>query len=100
MILKRLYELALREKLTDDPSVEDQPVPFIVKLKTNGDYIAIEATHGIITVPSKKKGAAPKTVKDRGRIVSVPRPHGAPGVQGFARYFVDTLPRVLPITEE
>jgi CRISPR-associated protein Csd1 len=100
MILSRLYELARRKKLTEDPSTEELPVPYIVKLNTNGDYLSIEATHGMITIPSKKKGSPPKLVKDRGRILSVPRPHGSPGVQGFARFFVDTLPRVLPIADE
>jgi CRISPR-associated protein Csd1 len=86
--------------LAEDPSVENQPVRFIVKLKADGDYIAIEDTRSPITIPSKKKGAPPKTSRDKGRIFAVPLPHGSPGVQGFARYFIDTLPRILPITED
>jgi CRISPR-associated protein Csd1 len=100
MILSRLYDLAIRKKLTEDPSTEDQPVPYIVKLNTNGDYIGIESTHSLTSLPGKKKDAPPKTMRDKGRILSVPRAHGSPGVQGFARFFVDTLPRVLPFSDE
>ena len=100
MILTRLYELATRKKLADDPAFEEQPVPFIVKLGKDGTYIDIEERRGKKSLPSKKKDAPPKEVDDSGKLLSVPRPHGNPGTQGFARYFVDTLPRVLPITDD
>ena len=42
MILQRLYELALRERLLEDVAFEEQPVPFIIKLGDKGDYHGIE----------------------------------------------------------
>ncbi len=38
-----------------------------------------------------------KRTPDRGKQRSAPRPHGSTASQGFARFFVDTLPRVLPV---
>jgi len=99
MILTRLYELAIRKKLADDPAFEDQAVPYIIKVGAGGAFIGIEPRRGKKSLPGKK-GAPPKEVDDSGFIYSVPRPHGNPGTQGFARYFADTLPRVLPITDD
>src|SRR5262249_49539141 len=46
------------------------------------------------------KDAPPKEKPDKGRVLSVPRPHGNTASQGFARYFADTLPRVLPVSDD
>lgn len=100
MILQRLYELAVREKLLDDLAFEEQPIPFIVQVGQNGEYLGIEERRGTVTIASKKKDAPPKTQPDKGRILLVPRAHGNTANQGFARYFVDTLPRVLPVSDE
>ncbi len=100
MILQRLYQLAVRERLLDDLAFEEQPVPFIVQVGQNGEYLGIEERRGTITIPSKKKDGPPKTFSDKGRILLVPRAHGNTANQGFARYFVDTLARVLPVSDE
>jgi CRISPR-associated protein Csd1 len=98
MILQRLYELALRENLVADPAFEDQAVPYVIKLGQGGEFLGIEERRGKVLVPSKKKDAPPREREDKGRVLSVPRPHGNTASQGFARYFADTLPRVLPLT--
>lgn len=102
MILTRLYELATRpgETILDDPAFESAPIPYVVSIGENGEYLGVEERRGTVTIPSKKKGAAPKQELDKGRILSVPRAHGNAASQGFARYFADTLPRVLPVAVE
>jgi CRISPR-associated protein Csd1 len=100
MILQRLYELALRERLLDDVAFEEQPVPFVVKVGDSGEYLGIEQRRGETVAPSRKKGAEPKKVPDKGKPLSVPRAHGNTANQGFARFFVDTLPRVLPVSDD
>ncbi|HWB14455.1 MAG TPA: type I-C CRISPR-associated protein Cas8c/Csd1 [Pirellulales bacterium] len=100
MILNRLYELAIRESLLDDPSIETQPIPYVVKLTRNGDYLGVEERRGEIVIPSKKKSGPTKTKPDKGKPLAVPKAHGNPANKGFARYFADTLPRVLPINDD
>lgn len=100
MILKRLYELAEREKLLDDPAFEELPVPWIIKLSAAGEYLGIEQRRGEITLPARKKNATPKVIPDKGKLLRVPRAHGNTANPGFARYFVDTLARVLPVSDE
>ena len=98
MILKRLYELAERERLLDDPAFETLPVPIIIKVGDGGQYLGIEDRHGEITITSKK--GPPKTKPGRGKELLVPKPHGNTANAGFARYFADTLARVLPVSDE
>lgn len=98
MILRRLYELAEREKLLDDPAFEALPIPIIVKIGDGGKYLGMEDRHGEITFPSKN--GAPKTKPGRGKEFTVPKPHGNTANPGFARYFADTLARVLPVSDE
>lgn len=100
MILNRLYELAVRESLLDDPSFEAQPIPYVIKIGESGDYLGIEERRGEAPVPSRKKSAPPKTKPDKGKELSVPKPHGNTANKGFARYFADTLPRVLPVNDD
>jgi CRISPR-associated protein Csd1 len=100
MILQRLYALAQRERLLDDVAFETQPVPFVVQISKEGQYRGIEQRRGEIVIPPKRKGGTEKRVPDKGMVLSVPRPHGNTANQGFARYFVDTLPRVLPVAVE
>jgi CRISPR-associated protein Csd1 len=98
MILQRLYELATRpnENLLADLAFEELPVPYVIILGQAGEYLGVQERRGTITIPARKKGAEPKTKPDKGRIIAVPRPHGSPANPGFARFFLDTLPRVLP----
>jgi CRISPR-associated protein Csd1 len=100
MILKRLYELAEREKLLDDPAFEELPVPFIINVGPKGEYLGIEKRRGEVHIPSGKKNTPPKTRPDKGKVLQIPKAHGNTANPGFARFFVDTLARVLPVSEE
>lgn len=100
MIFNRLYELALSENLLDDLAFEELPIPYLVTVGEGGAYLGFGDIRGETTVESKKKGAPPKTVRDKGRVAKVPRAHGNTANQGFARYFADTLPRALPLVVE
>lgn len=100
MILNRLYELALRESLLDDPAFESMPMPYIVKISQSGDYLGLGERRGEVVVPGKRKAGPPKTKPDKGKEISVPKAHGNTANKGFARYFADTLPRVLPINDD
>ncbi|HEY1187956.1 MAG TPA: type I-C CRISPR-associated protein Cas8c/Csd1 [Gemmata sp.] len=99
MILQRLYELAHRpgETILDDPAFERVPVPYVVMVGEGGSYLGVEERRNFVPVPSRRKGAPPKQEPDKGHVLSVPRAHGNTATQGFARYFADTLPRVLPV---
>ena len=100
MILQRLYELAQRENLLNDPAFEVLPVPYVVLVGNGGEYLGLNEQRGETVIPSKKKGGEPKRVPDKGKLLKVPRPHGNAANQGFARYYVDTFPRVLPLVVE
>jgi CRISPR-associated protein Csd1 len=100
MILNRLYELAVRESLLDDPSFEIAPVPYVIEISENGDYLGIVERRGEVPVAGRKKSGPPKMKRDKGMQIPVPRAHGNTANKGFARYFVDTLPRVLPLNDE
>jgi CRISPR-associated protein Csd1 len=97
MILHRLYELAKRENLLDDPAFEKLPIPWLISIGDDGEYLGLLDIRGETTLPAKKKGLPPKVFKDKGRLLNVPRPHGNTANKGFARYFADTLPRILPL---
>lgn len=98
MILNRLHELAVRKQLMDDPAFESQSVPFIVLLDTDGKFLGIDEQRGeVVTVKKTRNGETVKRSPDAGIKRLIPRPHGNTASQGFARYFVDTLPRVIPV---
>jgi len=100
MILKRLHELAERERLLDDPAFERLHVPFIINLGPDGQYLGIEQRRGTVPVPGGRKNAPPRTRPDKGMEIDAPKAHGNTATAGFARYFVDTLARVLPLDDE
>jgi CRISPR-associated protein Csd1 len=100
MILHRLYELADRQGLLEDPAFEQLPVPFILFLQEDGSYLSLSERRGVIEVPARKKGAVAKTKREKGDLLSVPMAHGNRANAGFARFFVDTLARVLPINDD
>jgi CRISPR-associated protein Csd1 len=102
MILNRLYELAVRENLLSEPAFEQQPVPYVIVVDEGGRWLPpiTEQRGEIVSVKRTRKGEETKRTPDKGIIRSIPRPHGNTASQGFARYFVDTLPRVLPIQVE
>lgn len=96
MIIQRLYELAQRENLAGGIAFEKLAVPFMVSFDENGSYLGILDRRSEQTIPSKGKNAKPKIVRENGKVIPIPRAHGNTANRGFARYFVDTLPRVLP----
>jgi CRISPR-associated protein Csd1 len=100
VILTRLYELADREKLLADPAFEEQPVPFVIALDEHGNLLGdgVRESRGTVVIPTKKRDDEPKTKPDAGRRIAVPRAHGNTASQGFARYFADTVARVLPMS--
>ncbi|HEY2786649.1 MAG TPA: type I-C CRISPR-associated protein Cas8c/Csd1 [Fimbriiglobus sp.] len=91
MILNRLYELAERKNLLSDTAFVSEVVPFTVVLGDKGKFLGLE---GERSKPPKKGETRVE------RKLSIPRAHGNTASPGFARYFVDTLPRVLPISDE
>jgi CRISPR-associated protein Csd1 len=98
MILKRLYDFAEREHLLDDLAFESMPVPFIVRINAGGKYLGIEERRGTIPIPTKKDPH--RTKPDKGKELTIPKAHGNTANPGFARFFIDTLARVLPVSEE
>jgi len=100
MILKRLFELAEREHLLDDPAFVRQPIPFVVQIGQEGEYLGVMERRTPIVVPSRKKGDPPKTRPGRGDDLLVPKAHGNTANKGFACFFADTLARVLPVSDE
>jgi CRISPR-associated protein Csd1 len=93
MIIQRLNELAEREQMLDDPAFEELPIKLAIQIGEGGHYLGIIELIGD-TTPT----ATGKTPPNRGKLQPVPLPHGSPNAAGFARFFADTLARVLPIT--
>ncbi len=98
MILKRLYELAEREKLLDDLAFEALPMPIVVKVGVGGTYLGIEERREESPAAVGQRPSKPK--RGPGKEMAVPKPHGNTANAGFSRYFADTLPRVLPVNDE
>ena len=99
MILNRLYELALRENLLADTAFETQPVPFVIELGIGGEFLGLSQPPGKPIVSTSPKSAA-KGQRDKGKEMSVPRAHGNTASQGFARFLVDTVPRIVPLAAD
>jgi len=97
MIIKRLYELAERENMLADPAFEDLPIPLVIVVRGDGEFVDIRDTRTSVDVAAK--GGTKKRL-DNGKVLSVPKAHGNTASGGFARFFADTLPRVLPISDE
>lgn len=100
MILNRLYELAVRDKLLDDTAFERQPVPYVIEIGKGGAFLGVNERRGTVSIPAKSKNAAPKEKPDSGIPQSVPRAHGNTASQGFARFLVDTVPRIVPLAAD
>jgi CRISPR-associated protein Csd1 len=93
MILQRLYELAVREQMLDDPAFEKLPVKLAIQIGHEGKYLGIiELIGDTSTTPTGK------VPPNRGKSLDVPLPTGSPNAAGSARFFADTLARVLPIS--
>jgi CRISPR-associated protein Csd1 len=98
VILKRLYDFAEREHLLDDLAFESMPVPFIVNINADGKYLGIDERRGTKHIPTNNDPH--RTKPDKGKELLVPKPHGNTANPGFSRFFVDTLARVLPVSDE
>ena len=96
MIIRRLVELAQRYNLLDDISFVKESVPFVVQCNEHGQYLGIIDRRNRKEKPAKDPKKPPTYETDNGKEISCPRAHGSPANPGFARYFVDTLPRVMP----
>lgn len=73
MILKRLYELAEREGLLQDPAFDTAPVASLITISEQGEFLGkIEDLRTRQVIESKKKGGKPKVVIDKGQPMSVP----------------------------
>jgi len=100
MILNRLYELAVRDKLLDDTAFESQPVPYVIALDKEGKFLGVSVRRERSVIPGKSKSGASKEKLDGGIPQLIPRAHGNAASQGFARFLVDTVPRVVPLTAD
>jgi CRISPR-associated protein Csd1 len=93
MILQRLYELAVREDLLKDPAFKEEEVKFAIHIGHDGSFLDVIELIGDSRTDSKGK-----TPPNRGKPQPVPLPCGSPNAAGSARFFADTLARVLPIS--
>ena len=57
MILKALYDLAIREELVPDPDFENTPVSWVIRVGDSGRFLGIEPLKQAEKLPegSKKK---------------------------------------------
>ncbi|MHB1560229.1 MAG: type I-C CRISPR-associated protein Cas8c/Csd1 [Isosphaeraceae bacterium] len=97
MILTRLYELANRASLLEDPAFERLPVLFIIELDDAGRPCGEGISERRVEAPPTAKGGG-KAKATPGRPMAIPRPHGNTATQGFARCFADSISRVLPLS--
>lgn len=111
MILQRLYELADRERLLDDPAFVRSPLQCIVSIARDGSFLGVIDVRQREEIPGKGK-RLPKTKLTGGRNVLVPvRPvqwdkkqskwkttdPAAAGEEKPACFLADTIARVLPV---
>jgi CRISPR-associated protein Csd1 len=93
MILQRLYELAIREQMLNDPAFVEQKVRFVIAIASDGRYLGISELIG-----DAHPTPAGKTPPNRGKPQLVPVELGSRNAPGFARFFADAISRVLPIS--
>ena len=72
MILKRLYELADREGLLQDPAFDTAPVAAVIQIDDQGNFCGIIEQRTRREDPPKKKGGKAKITIDKGKLMSVP----------------------------
>ena len=123
MILKRLYELAEREGLLQDPAFNDKPVTCLIQIGEQGEFRGILDLRDRREEPSRTTGGKPKVMIDDGKPISVPvfpvmleipkvrkkknaiaaeprwkttRP-STTGTEKPAVFLADTIARVLPV---
>lgn len=72
MILKRLYELAEREGLLQDPAFDTAPVAAVIQIDEHGRFCGILDQRTRHEEPPKKKGGKLKSRIDKGKLMPVP----------------------------
>ncbi len=72
MILKRLYELAEREGLLQDPAFDVAPVACLIQIGEQGEFLGITDLRERHEEPPKKKGGTPKVKIDKGKPMPLP----------------------------
>jgi CRISPR-associated protein Csd1 len=122
MILRRLYELAEREGLLQDPAFDLAPVACLIQVGEHGEFLGMTDLREHREEPAKRKGGKPKVVIDKGKPMPVPvRPvvldvrkpskkqaeavaprwktqdPAAAGQEKPAVFLADTIARVLPV---
>lgn len=99
-MLTRLYEWAIEQNLLDDVAFEVQAIPFVISVNDIGELVGFDDRRESELIPPKTKGGKPKERLSRGQELSCPKAHGNIANKGFAKYFVDTLARVLPMEDD
>jgi CRISPR-associated protein Csd1 len=112
MILQRLFELARRENLLEDPAFVPTPVACAVQIGERGEYLGLADLRRREETPARKRGAPPRVrlvserilpvpvrpvVWDRGRNAWKTTDPAASGEEKPAVFLADVLPRVLPL---
>jgi CRISPR-associated protein Csd1 len=110
MILQRLYELAQRENLLDDPAVVVKQVACRIDIDRDGNFLGLHDLREKIEKPARGK-SPPKAYMAGGKALAVPvRPvvrdasenwkttdPAAAGKEKPAVFLADTIARVLPV---
>ncbi|OPX99233.1 MAG: CRISPR-associated protein (Cas_Csd1) [Syntrophorhabdus sp. PtaB.Bin006] len=86
MILKALYDLAIREELVPDPDFEIKPISWVIRVSDNGRLLGIE--------PLKQPEKLPLGTKKKPRLIGTPKlvPKQQPSRSGKTpdpEFFVD-----------
>ena len=110
MILQRLYELAERENLLEDPAVVTRPVACRIDIDSEGHFLGLHDLRERIERPARGKTPAKITVGGGKSLLIPVRPvvrdsggnwkttdPAAAGREKPAVFLADTLARVLPI---
>jgi CRISPR-associated protein Csd1 len=92
MIIQRLYELSVRERLLEDPAFSNQPIKWAIQIGRDGEYLGLVELEGEARTSGKGKSQA-----NLGKPLPVPLPTGSRNSAGFAHYFADAIWRVLPV---
>ncbi len=110
MILQRLYELAERENLLEDPAVVVRPIACRIDIGADGEFLGLQDLRERVEKPGKGK-LPPKIMIAGGRSLLIPvRPvvrdasgnwkttdPAAAGREKPALFLADTIARVLPV---
>ncbi len=91
MILQSLRELALREKLVEDPAFESKPVRWVIELTPDGRFLQLYDTN----TPELLAEGSKRKPRMEARLMVVPRRQVRPGKQIKPNFLVDNAKYVL-----